>query len=292
MIASYSNNLFASVYLWTEHRIAQQLVAWQTVTTRLYPTADEQLGTGYVSYSAPFKGWVVDSGVTGARIINEVSGGAFTNYPITRASGAHFDYGNGRVILPASFGAALTLTGTYSLAEVNLYMPNETEAEILTQGKYFVNPRYQGTPSSGVPPYVYATPAVFLNQLSAHNEAYQFGGLVNSKDSFTLTVLAETSFQLNALLSVFRDVRYQYIPMLNTLDDPLDEWGDVKGGTGYNYLTLVSRFGQPGNLIYIEDVRVAKVSDRLRLAPTQFAGIIDLQLSYIRQPPYTSNVFV
>lgn len=294
MLAVYSNNLLAAVYLWAENRILQSAQAYQTVTTRLYPTADPQLGTGWVSYSAPFKQFVYDSGISGAYIINEASGGAFTTYPLTRASGMHVDYENGRVLLPAAsgFGSNLVLTGTYSVKEVNIYTANESEETLLTQGKYFVNPRYNGTPTSGVPPYAMATPAVFINLLASKNEAYQLGGLVDSRDTVTMTVLAETSFQLNGVLSIFRDARYGYIPMLNTVNDPLDAWGDVKGGTGYNYQAYVGRFGSPGNLIYITDVRTAKVSDRLRLTPTQFAGIVDLDLSYIRQPPVTSNLFV
>jgi hypothetical protein len=228
---------------------------------------------------------VYDSGISGAYIINAASGDAFTNYPLTRASGVHFDYDNGRIVVPASFGSTLTLTGTYSLKEVNTYIANESQDALLTQGKYFINPRYNGTPTSGVPPYVMATPAVFVNTLSSRNEAYQLGGLVNSRDTITLTVLAESSYQLNTLLSTFRDMRYEYIPMLNVTNDPVDEWGDVKGGTGYNYQTYISQFGTVGNLIYIEDVRTAKVSDRLKLSPTQFAGMIDLDLSYIRQAP-------
>lgn len=279
------------MYLWAENRMGQVLQAYNTLTTQLYYTVDPSLPAGYMGYSAPIKGWVYDSGISGAYIPNEVSGGGFSA-PLTRASGIHIDYENGRVIVPTSLGTNLTLTGTYSAKEVNIYLPAETEGEILTQNKYFVNPRYASALTSGAPPYAYATPAVFVNPMSMHNEAFQLGGLVNSKASMTLTVLAETSFQLTAILSLFRDYRYQYIPMLNTVNDPLDGWGDVKGGTGYNYLSYVARFGGPGNLIYIEDVRTAKVSDRLRLNPRQFAGVVDLELTYIRQTPLSSNVFV
>lgn len=290
MRATFSNNLFQSVFLWGEHLLAQQLQAYNVLTTQLFYTPDPSLPTGFVGYSAPLKGWIYDSGVSGAYIINEVSGGGFSA-PLTRASGIHIDYENGRVIVPAALGTALTLTGTYSAKQVNLYAPAETEESILTQNKYFLNPRYNSPLNSGVQPDLFATPAAFLNTLTMRNEPFQFGGLIDSKDTMSFTILAETNFQLSAILSMFRDARYQYIPMCNLVDDPLDQWGDTKGGSGYNYRALVAKFGQPGNLIYVENTRTAKVSDITRLNPRQFAGIADLELSYVRQVPITSNVF-
>ncbi len=291
MRASQDNNLFVSVFLYAEHQYLQLGQAYNTVTTKLYYTPDTRLPAGFASYNSPIKQWVYDSGVSGAYIINEVSGGGFSA-PLTRASGIHVDYENGRVIVPSALGTSLTLTGTYSYKEVNIYAPSETEEQILTQNKYYLNPRYGMPFNSGVSPYVYATPAMFMNILASRNEAYQFGGLVDSKSTVSFTILAETNFQLTALLSLFRDMRYQYIPMCNLPDDPLDQWGDVKGGTGYNYLTVVRNFGVPGNLIYVENTHTARVKDISRLNPRQFAGIVDLDLSYIRQSPIGSNLFV
>lgn len=292
MLATYDNNLLASTYLWAENFYLSHTQAFNTITTPLYYTPDPALGTGYYGYSAPLKQWVYDSGISGTYIINSASGGAFTNYPLTRASGIHVDYENGRVIVPSSFGTGLSLTGTYTYKQVNIYIAPDSEQQMLTQNKFFLNPRYRAPLSSGVPPYQFATPAIFLTPLTMNNEQFALGGLVDSKTSFTLTVFAETSYQLTALQSVFRDARYQYYPMLNTLNDPLDQWGDVKGGTGYNYNTFVNQFGQPGNLVYIENVRTAKVSDRLQLNPRQFAGVIDLDVAYVRQVPITTNIFV
>ncbi len=272
----------AASYLWAENRLGQMLQAYQTKTSQLYYVADPTL-PGYVTYAAPWKGLIYDSGVSGAVVMNVASGAGFTTYPLTRASGMHVDYANARVILPSSFGSNLVLTGTYSFKEVNTYQAQENEEGILTQGKYFVNPKYIYLANSGVPPYVPATPAVFINNLDMNNEAYQFGGLVNSKTTISLTVLAESTFQLTAILSAFKDARYSYYPLIGIADDPIDGWGDTK--SGYNYLSYVQRFGTPGNLVFIENVHTSKVSDKAQLSPRQFAGIIDLDVSYIRQSP-------
>jgi hypothetical protein len=288
------NNLLASFYLFAEYKVLQQGAAYQTLTTRFFPTQDRTLPAGYQGYSAPLKGMVYDSGVSGALVMNSISGGGFSA-PLTRASGAIIDYVNSRVILPTSLGTNLALTGTASFTEFRTYLPNESEEYILTQGKYFVNPSfYSPLTASGAQPGTYVTPAIFINQIAASNDAFQLGGLVNSKSTITVTAICESNFQMNALFSIFRDLRYQYFPMMNTVSDPLNQWGDVKGGagTGYNYLNYVSIYGQPGNLVYIENVTTSKVTDKVRINPQQFAGIIDLEVSFVRQAPLNSNIFV
>lgn len=289
MVPSFSSNLFASCFIFAEHRLLQYAAAFQPVQTKFYYSPDPVLPTGYLSYASPWRQFVYDSGVSGAAIINVVSGGS-TVY--NRASGIHIDYDNGRVIVPASFGTALTLTGYASFKEVNFYQSNETEETVLTQAQFFLNPRYKTAPISGLQPYLIATPGIFVNTLGAHNEAYQFGGMVNSKVTVSMVALAQSQFQLRDIFSIFMDCRYQYIPMINTVNDVLDGFGDVKGGTGHNYLTLCGTWGAPGNLIYIENVRMSKVSDRLPLNPGQVAGIIDMDVSYVRQSPVSTNVFV
>jgi hypothetical protein len=287
----FDNNLLASFFMYAEHRTAQCGGAFQTLTMRLFPTVDSTLPAGWQSYSAPLKGWIYNSGVSGARVINEVSGGGFSA-PLTRASGIHIDYPNGRVLVPTSLGTNLTLTGCASACEVNHYLPNETEEQLLTQGKFFVNPQnvYPLT-ASGAPPHAYATPAIFINPLQTRNEPFEFGGRYNTKTTISLTVLAETPFQLNAIFAIWRDARFQYFPLFETIYDPLDQWGDFKGGTGFNYLAYAATWGTPGNIVYIEDVHTAKVSDKVRMNPQLFAGIIDLDMSFVRQPTATSSIF-
>ncbi len=283
MLAQFDQNLNISAYHWAQARIQNLAQGYINQTTALYPTPESRL-TGYYSYSSPYKQWVYDTSVSGAQIINMVSGGGFSA-PLTRASGVHFDYLNGRVLVPAALGANLALTGSYAIAEVNLWVPLETQDYLLTQQKYFVNPRYQGTPTSGVMPYSYVTPAVFVNTLNDTSEAFSFGGLDDTTTTMSFTCLCESDYQLKALLSLFRDARYGYLPLMPLAANPLDGYNDTKGGSGtYSYANIISQYGSPGQLIYIKQVRTAKVSDRNPLNPGLFAGIIDLDMSYVRQP--------
>lgn len=283
MLAQFDHSLNISLYLYAQNRVQNTAQAYINATVPFYPTADART-TGYYSYSCPWKSLVYDSGVAGAQILNAVSGGAFTRYPLTRASGVHFDYLNGRVLVPTSFGPKLSLTGAVAISEVNFWVPNETQEQLLTQAKFFMNPRYQGAPTSGVMPYAMTTPAIFVNSLKDSNEAFALGGLNDTTTTYSLTCLAESDYQLKGLLSLFRDARYKNIPLVSVAQNPLDGWNDVKGGTGYNYDSIISQYGNPGQLVYIKSVRTAKISDKVDLNPGLFAGIIDLDLSYIRQP--------
>jgi hypothetical protein len=282
MLAQFDHSLNISVHLWAQNVVQQNAQGYFNATMQFYPTADARY-TGYYSYSCPWKQLVFDSGVSGAQILNAVSGGGFSA-PLTRDSGVHFDYLNGRVLVPQALGGNLALTGAAAVSEINFYQPNATEEYMLTQTKYFRNPRYQGTPTTGVDPYVMATPAVFINTIDDRSEAFSFGGIDNTMTTFTLTCFAESDYQLKGLFSLFRDERYGYIPLINIAQNPLDGYNDVKGGTGFNYQSIIAQYGTPGNLIYVQNVKTSKVSDKMQLNPGLFAGIIDMELSFIRQP--------
>lgn len=288
MYATFANSLFASVYLWTENRLAQQGGAYFNADLPLYYIADPSLPPQWLRYSSSFKSWVYDSGVSGANVVQYVSGGSNV---YDRSSGINIDYVNGGVIVPSGWGTNLSLTGSVSVKEVNLYQPSETFETILTQGKFYRNPLYNGTPTGAVPPYIYATPAVFLNTLHNETAPFTFGGLINSTVTFSMAVYAESQFQLTAILSLMSDAQYFYVPMLNAPNDPLNGFGDTKSGMGYNYNGVVNMWGAPGNLIYISKVRTSKVADKVKANPQYFIGLVDIDCNFVRQSPQGTNVF-
>jgi len=49
-------------------------------------------------------------------------------------------------------------------------------------------------------------------------------------------------------------------------------------------MSYIATYGTPGNIVYIENVRASKVSDRVLLNPQLFAGIIDLEVGFVRTP--------
>ena len=287
MKAHFGNQALASFYLWAENRYLNQQQAYINYTSRLYYQDDNSAPAGYVAYAAPFKQWVYDSGVAGAIVINAISG---SNGQIDRGqSGIKFDYDNGRVLLPTGFGTTAQLTGSYSIKEVNIYQSNITQDELLTQGKFYINPRFLSTPTGTLPAYTMTTPAIFVNSLKVENKPWALGGTDMCHYNMSMAIYTETPFQLQALLGCFEDAARSYIPILDITDDPIDELGDLK--TGYNYLSLRDLRGTPGNLMLINDVKTATISDvriRMNLNQGLYAGIVDMDVSFPRQ---TANLY-
>jgi hypothetical protein len=283
MKPQFNNKVLASVFLWAENRISNDLQGYINHTSQLYYQADDAIGSGYVAYAAPFKQWVYDSGVAGATIIDKISGDFGV---LTRGqSGLKFDFDNGRVILDAAVGTNLDITGSYAFKEVNTYLTNESQDAVITSDEYYLNPRFQGEPTGALPPYVKTTPAVFISLMNSKNEPWALGGTDMGTSYMSMTVLAETPYQMNALLGSFTDAYHQYIPITEVTDDPINEWGDLKV-SGYNYNDVKSLRGTPGNIMRISNVATSQISDgsirRGGLNQALYMGFIDVDVQFPR----------
>lgn len=249
-------------------------------TSQLFYQPDPRLGTTYVAYAAPFRSFVWDSGVAGANILQSVSGsfGHLTH----GQSGMIIDYQNGRVLLPASFGTTLTMSGSYAFKEFNVYFSNQTAEKLVFGNKYYLNSRFNGSPT-GVPPiewnqklgaYNMVTPCVFVTSANATNEGWAFGGVYNSKQTISLNILAESPGQLENILSMFVDQKSSWVQMLPLSAWPLNNLGDTK--SGYNYQTVASQYNDPKNQLFVSSVKASKVSDYAKIDESVFLGVVDM----------------
>lgn len=283
MKIQFTNTTLSSFLFWAEHEVLNTAQGYFTTTSKLYPYTDERLGNGYVVYGSPYKQWVYDQGVSGANILNIVSGSVNLN----RTSGMIVDYDNGRIILPVSYGLNLQLTGTYSFKELNTYISNETEEKLISENRSYLNSRFTGYNNREIPPYSFVNPALYFNLLNNNNKPFALGGLDSSNINLSIVVMTENMFQLDSVLGLFSDKQYTYFPLIAPNEDPLNEFGDIKTGvyiSGYNYKTLKEERCIPGTTFYIESIRGSKLSDGIRANNTLFVGIIDAEVSMIRRP--------
>lgn len=283
MLPQFSNSVNSSFLLWAEHKLLSKGLAYKNYTSRLYYTPDPYVANqGYRAYASPFKQWVYDLSISGAFICNGISGDISLNRGV---SGLRIDYDNGRVLVPASFGTNLNISGTYAFKDLNFYLANETEDALLTNTKFFLNSRFNNFPTGGIAPYSQVTPAIFFNSLNNRQEDFALGGQYNSVENVSLVIMAENVWMLDAILSIYRDAKHDYFPQVTIYDHPLDEYGDVKSTlypSGYSYLNLIGQYGTPGNLFLIESVRGSKVSDRIRISESLFVGLVDIEISKVR----------
>ncbi len=283
MIPQYLHNAFASFCYWADNYLLVNGQAYRNHYSRLYSQDDPTLGSSYVVYASPFKQWVADNGASGAWIATGVTGPGINL--VRGQSGLKIDYNNGRVILPAALGKGLHLSGRYAFKDFNFYLSDETEEALLVNEKFQLNSRTKAPPASGVEPYSYVTPCVFATVLDNSNAEFALGGEKLTSMVVSLVVYAETTWQMNGIISIFSDAECKHFPFLTATGAWWNEFGDVKTGlypSGYNYTDLKSATCQPGNLLYIESVRASRLSEKTPVNPDVFAGIIQFEISKVR----------
>lgn len=284
MLTQANTQTLISFHLWLDNYISNKGQGYITTTSQFIYQNDPAL-PNYVSYVAPFRSFVCDSGVSGATIMNSVSG-AFG--VLNRGdSGMMIDYQNGRILLPSSLGTNLNITGTYSFKEINIYKANETQEKLVFSNKYYLNPRFDNAPITGVPPltwnpkinsYDMVTPCVFVGLSQTENKNWALGGLYNTNYNFELSIMAETYSQLEGTLSLLADSYQKWIPMLSPADWPLNFYGDFKNNSGYNYQNLSTQKGDPSNLYFVSSAKVSKVGDIAKIDQSVFVGVAQITL--------------
>ncbi len=279
----YQHQLLNSFYLWFDDYLLTRGEAFKNYSTDFYYYSDERVQNKKV-FGSPYKQWVYDKGASSAIVNPLISGdsGAIAD----GTSGLKFDFDNGRVLFDSDFATGTNISGSYSVKDFNVYVANQNEESLITEGKYKTNSRYTRT-LTYIPPYDQATPAAFLSLGNTTNNPLALGGEDNTVTDITAVVFAENLYQLDGALSVFADsarVSFGNIPFTGS---PLDEYGDVKSSaypTGYDYNNVAA--ANDSEKYYINNVNVSKISDSAdkRIPVDLFVGFIDFEIHKFRFP--------
>lgn len=280
MKPQYQHELMTSFMLWFDHELLQKGEAYSNQTGYLYYDEDSRLPSSYKAYASPYKQWVSDSSVSGDT--NPTIPTSFNGYD--RTDDIIFDFENGRIIeTGGAFGTSETLSGTFAVKDFNVYLTNETEEDLILENKFELNSRYSKSPSA-VKPYDQMNPAIFINSEFMTNEGFAFGGEDKTRNVIKAVVLAENSYQLDGVLSIFADSARKSFSKIPFSGHPTTEYGDIKNGS-YSY-TSTSDAYSASNPYYIEDVTVSKFSERAQSkVPGDIqVGFIDFEVSTLRFP--------
>jgi hypothetical protein len=300
MKPQFQHQATTSVALWLDHHLTYKAEAWSNKTGAFYYNEDtrlpyypDDLVDGLITYSSEFKQWVYDSDVAGATIPSGIyiDTGAGYSFVARGESGLRLDFENGRVLLSgASFPtnyASLNITGSFAVKDVNIYLTDDTEENLVLQNKYNVNSRTvpdygKGT---GIPPYEQVAPAAFITMDNAQNVPFAFGGEDLTNLNYRVVFFSENLYQLDGALSVSVDTFNMGVTNIGYDDFPLDEYGDLKTGS-FSYTETVKNCTLNPKLMFVEDAKASKVSDRLTRAtnPDLFLGFVDLEISQARFP--------
>jgi hypothetical protein len=259
-----------------DNKIVTKGEAFINVSTGFYPvkTVNQQV----YAYASPFKQFIYDSSIGGTVNLSGIwSDGVF----YSRASGITIDYQNGRVLSKTQLGS--NISGTFSLHELNIKYTDKNEDQILMETKYVSEP-IQPQQITGIAESVETYPMIYVTYNNGKNMPRAMGGLDSTNGRFTCYAMCNSSWQLDGVLSIMRDMKHTIFALLDSSELPLNVSGDLKN-PNYSYNTLVSGKSYP-NIVHIEDVNCSKLTVEANQAinPTVRVGIAEFETAMTRNP--------
>ena len=279
MIEQFQHKLTSSFFLWFDNFLLKKGEAYSNKTGELFNYVDPRLDSRYVAYGSPYKQWVTDSSIAGAIIPTGVSVvGAGTS---GRDDGVVFDFENGRALFSGS-DTSMTVTGEFAVKDFSVYLTNDTEDDLIVENKYTVNSRIPSGPLTYIEPYDDVIPAIFLSISQAENSPFALGGMQETKIQAKAVILAEDTYQLDGVMSIFMDSVNEVIAAIPMSGYPITELGDLKDGD-FNYTGLANDYGGETKFC-VEKVKTSKLTDRTRnvLANELYVGFVDFDIEQYR----------
>jgi len=286
MKPQFDNQIMSSFLLWFDNKLLSKGEAYQNTTGEFYSVSDEFYG--YDTYASSYSQLVSDVSVSGVviptglyvgnNLVNVGEGGSDGLYAI--------DYGNGRSYWSGTQSS--NVTGSFSIKDFNVFLTNSTEDEILFQTQYTNRNEISTVVPTGLEAGTKTYPVVYLKNNGSFNEPFAFGGQDNTVMNVRAIVIADSQFDIDAIGSLFRDLKTTNISIFEASEMPFNQFGYYKNNIQYNYTGVVaSKAGSEG--IFLEDVNVARFDRVLenevrKFNPNVYSTLIDFELNKVRFP--------
>jgi len=277
MKPQYQHNITTSFALWLDHHLLDKGEAYTNKTGKLYYYSDPRVSSTYKVFGSPHKQWVFDSSITGATIPSGVHvSGVFKN----RNNGVILDFINGRALVSGTT-TGVNVTGSYSVKDFNIYLSNENEEDLILENNIEANSKFPQT-GTYIAPYDESFPAIYVLSDGNKNTPFAFGGEDETRSLMRAVVFAESSYQLDGVLSLFSDSTQKVFKLKDFADFPITEYGDIKSGT-YSFDDYYTNPDITTEL-YIDDVTASKLRDRSKLGSKAYVGFLDFEIIKYRYP--------
>ena len=166
-------------------------------------------------------------------------------------------------------------------------MTSQPEETLLFDTKFKINPKYDQT-LTGLAENEQTYPAVYLKNVGGSNVPFAFGGQDNSLMTIRAIVVSDSSFKLDAVNSIFRDLNKTNFALFESSDLPFNALGSTTSGS-FNYTTLSdSVISDATKSVYIENIIVNKVSNYVEssknLNKNVYLSYVDFDLEIPRFP--------
>tara|TARA_B100000519_G_C14245634_1_gene439672 strand:- start:893 stop:1741 length:849 start_codon:yes stop_codon:yes gene_type:complete len=278
MKEQFQHTLTTSFAMWFDNFLLKKGEAYTNTTGDFFYYDDPRLDSDYKAYGSPYKQWVTDSSITGATIPT----GVYINGDFSgRSNGVVLDFDNGRALISGSVTGD-SITGSFAVKDFNVYLTNDTEDDLIVENKYIVNSRLPSGPWNYIAPYDDVVPAIFLSTDAAENKPLAFGGMEDTIVNAKAVVLADNTYQLDGVLSIFMDSVNEMITRIPMSGYPITELGDLKNDS-YSYTGTKDLF-TGATAFFVDKVKTSKLSDRTRnvLANELYVGFIDFDIQQFR----------
>ena len=279
MKAQLDNILMSSMIYWMDNTLLLKGEAFTNFAGKFYEI--KNLYSNLYTYGLPFKQIVADNTITGANLLSGVYiNNTFVTVGQSGLSGINPNQGQ---VYFSTDQSSNQLSGKYAVKDFNLYLTSKAEEEILFETQYKIRPRTTQD-LTGLAPNFITCPAIFIKNNGGVNEPFGFGGEDRTEMDIRAIILSDTIYNLDAVISIFRDKARTYIPLVNISESPYNSLNSINNGY-YSYNSFCT--GKIGtiNSFFIDSVSVSKIPNfDNKLNPDIFAGFIDFTISNIRYP--------
>jgi hypothetical protein len=298
MKEQFDHLLQSSFYLWFDDILTRRAEAYSQpvdgqdfdVVVRGTDGAGLDVPTNYDAYYCSDR-QLVSNG------ISEPSGVYINNVFVEQGDAVHnllIDHNEGRVLVKGKDSGGQDLidkhiSGHFKRKEVNVYITNETEEQLLLQNDFILSD------VAGEPTYLkqqaelgdrkYTLPAAFISLNSSSNEAWAMGGVDDTRTVIRVVLITDSNYSLDAVLSLFRDRQKTQFELIEFEDFPFGEFYHVKNFP-YSYPEFIKSKKGPRFPAFIDRVIVSKLFDRsgTQIPQGLRIGFMDFEISSIRKP--------
>ena len=296
MKAQFDHILQSSFYLWFDDKITRVAEGYVDTGGQEFDVVVRGNSSQAVDFPETMDAYYCPNRQLVSNGVTEPSGVFIDGTFVEQGDSTHnllIDHNEGRILVKAisSGGNNLinkTVTGDFKRKEINVYMTNETEEQLLIQNDFILSdvadePTYLKQQAE-LGDRKYTLPAAFVSLNSSRNKPWALGGVDDTRSLIRVVVITDSNYSLDAMLSLFRDYKKTSFSLVEFEDFPFGEFFHVKKFPYYYPDFIKEKASKNYDIAFIEDVFVSKLFDRsgAQIPQGLRIGFIDFEISCIR----------
>jgi hypothetical protein len=277
MKPQFQHKLATSYMLWFENFLLKKSEAYSLQTGIFTHYIDDRLPSNFETFGSNYKQIAYDSSLKDIYIPSGVY--VDNNYVEFDGEYNFFDFDNGRFI-SSEFPSGSLVTGSFTAKDISIYYTNDTEEGVVLNVQEQINNSVENK-HEFYAPQDQKLPAIYLSNQTMENVPFAFGGMNETITKTKAIVIANNSYDLDCVLSIFCDSYNEVIPLCDFDSHPINEVGSLKNNY-YSYEDVKQTYTL--EKLFVKDVKTSKLSDKLKqnLLKDLYIGFIDFDLSIFR----------